>query len=400
MSQTPTTDQHTLYPAAPTGAYATLAGKVAKQVCDRAAAMCGITVGEREDADLVLHRPEDFYRRLGVQGLVGFGESYVAGDWDAADLAGTLTKLCRKITALLPAWLQELGGLYTSRRPLRQKNTVAGAKRNISAHYDLSNDFFATFLDEGLSYSSALFDRHPEYDLATAQDAKVERALDRAGVGAGSRVLEIGTGWGELSLHAARRGAQVTSVTLSTEQADLARERIAAEGLSDLVDVQLRDYREATGTYDAIVSIEMIEAVGAEYWDEYMQVVHDRLADGGRAVIQAITMDHAQMLATKDAATWITTYIFPGGVIPSVRALNESAARAGLSLGMHRSFGHDYARTLGEWDATFLAAASEGRVDELGFGPDFQRLWHFYLAYCQAGFACGYIDVGQLEYVR
>ncbi|MGO1524494.1 class I SAM-dependent methyltransferase [Corynebacterium variabile] len=399
MSQK-TTDQHTLYPPAPTGAYAGLAGKVARQVCDRAAAMCGITVGEREDADLVLHRPGDFYARLGVQGLVGFGESDVAGDWDAADLAGTLTKLCREITGLLPPWLQKLGGLYTSRRPLRQKNTVAGAKRNISAHYDLSNDFFATFLDEGLSYSSAFFDKHPEYDLATAQDAKVERALDRAGVGEGSRVLEIGTGWGELSLHAARRGAQVTSVTLSTEQAELAQERIGDAGLSDLVDVRLCDYREATGTYDAVVSIEMIEAVGAEYWDEYMQVVHDRLVDGGRAVIQAITMEHAQMLATKDAATWITTHIFPGGVIPSVRALNESAGRAGLRLGMRNSFGHDYARTLGEWDTAFLDAASSGTVEELGFGPDFQRLWHFYLAYCQAGFACGYIDVGQLEYVR
>ncbi|CUU66613.1 hypothetical protein [Corynebacterium variabile] len=133
MSQK-TTDQHTLYPPAPTGAYAGLAGKVARQVCDRAAAMCGITVGEREDADLVLHRPGDFYARLGVQGLVGFGESYVAGDWDAADLAGTLTKLCREITGLLPPWLQKLGGLYTSRRPLRQKNTVAGANSRCTLH--------------------------------------------------------------------------------------------------------------------------------------------------------------------------------------------------------------------------------------------------------------------------
>lgn len=397
-----TTDRPTLYPPAPAGPWARFAGTVATGVAHRAAALSGITLGETEDADLVLHRPEDFYRRLGTQGLVGFGESYVAGDWDAADLAGTLTALCRKITALVPGWLQRLGGLYTSRRPTWQRNTVTGARRNISAHYDLSNDFFATFLDPGLSYSSALFERPegPGRDatLASAQDAKVGRVLDRAGVGEGSRVLEIGTGWGELALHAARRGAQVTSVTLSTEQADLARQRIADAGFADRVDVQLCDYREVTGTYDAVVSVEMIEAVGAEYWDAYMQAVHDRLVPGGRAVVQAITMDHAQMLATKDAATWITTYIFPGGVIPSVQALNESAVRAGLRPGMRRSFGHDYARTLREWNAAFLAA--EGQVDALGFGPDFRRLWHFYLCYCEAGFACGYIDVGQLEYVR
>lgn len=390
----------TLYSPAPDGAYAALAGSVARQVTHRAAAMCGIAVGESPGADLVLHRPDAFYRRLGVQGLVGFGESYVAGDWDADDLPGVLTKLCRRITGLLPAWLQKLGGLYSSRRPLWQKNTVSGAKCNISAHYDLSNDFFATFLDPGLSYSSALLDGHPERTLAKTQDAKIGRALDRAGVGEGSNVLEIGTGWGELSLHAARRGATVRSVTLSTEQAELARRRIAAEGLEGAVTVDLCDYREVTGSFDAVVSIEMIEAVGAEYWDEYMRVVHDRLVPGGRAVVQAITMDHAQMLATKDAATWITTYIFPGGVIPSVRALNESAERAGLRLGMRNSFGRDYAETLRRWDEAFLEAAESGRVGELGFGPDFHRLWHFYLCYCEAGFAADYIDVGQLEYVR
>jgi cyclopropane-fatty-acyl-phospholipid synthase len=405
-----TTDQQVLYPAVPTGRYARTAGRIAKGVVARAARLAGVTVGtvrDSPDADLVLIRPEAFYTRLGVSGLSGFGESYVAGDWESRDLPGMLTALCRKMTQLVPAWMQSFRGFYNSRRPASQKNTVSGAKRNISAHYDLSNDFFATFLDPGLSYSSALFDGHPDRTLAEAQDAKVERALDRAGVGEGSRVLEIGTGWGELALHAARRGARVRTVTLSEEQAALARQRIADEGLSDLVDVELCDYREVSGSYDAIVSIEMIEAVGAEYWDGYMQVIHDRLEPGGRAVIQAITMDHDRMLATRDAATWITTYIFPGGVIPSARALNESAQRAGLHLGMRFSFGRDYAETLHRWDEAFLDAATSGAVGELGtgatgavFDPDFQRLWHFYLCYCEAGFAADYIDVGQLEYVR
>lgn len=404
------TEQQILYPPVPTGRYARVAAKAAQGVVTRAARLAGITVGtaaEQPDADVILVRPQDFYTRLGVGGLTGFGESYVAGDWEAADLAGTLTKLCRKMTSLVPGWMQAFRGFYNARRPSWQKNTVTGAKRNISAHYDLSNDFFATFLDPGLSYSSALFDGHPERTLAEAQDAKVERALDRAGVGEGSRVLEIGTGWGELALHAARRGAQVTSVTLSTEQADLARQRITEAGLSDKVDVELRDYRETTGSYDAVVSIEMIEAVGAEYWDSYMQVVHDRLVPGGRAVIQAITMDHQRMLATSDAATWITTYIFPGGVIPSVTALNRSAQRAGLHLGMRFSFGEDYAETLRRWDVAFRDAAASGAVGQLDdgatgavFDPAFRRLWHFYLSYCEAGFAAHYIDVGQLEYVR
>ncbi|MGO1949036.1 MAG: class I SAM-dependent methyltransferase [Mycobacteriaceae bacterium] len=399
---TTTTEQPILYPPVPLGRYARTAATVAKAVVSGAARKAGITVAEeseRADADVVLRRPDAFYTRLGVDGLIGFGESYVAGDWEAEDLAGTLTKLCRRITTLVPGWRQKLRGLYSAARPFSQKNTVEGAKRNISAHYDLSNDFFGTFLDPGLNYSSALFDGEAR-TLAQAQDAKIERVLDRARVGAGTRVLEIGTGWGELALHAARRGAEVQSVTLSVEQADLARARVADAGFADSVSIDVLDYREVTGSFDAVVSIEMIEAVGAEYWDEYMATVHDRLAPGGRAVIQAITMDHDQVMATKNDATWITSYIFPGGVIPSVTALDGSAERAGLSRGMRTSFGRDYAETLHRWDDAFLEAVSSGRVEELGFGPDFQRLWHFYLCYCEAGFAADYIDVGQLEYVR
>lgn len=397
----------------PTGIHARAAALVARWVVQRAAVLAGISVVEVQHtqqpapgtselrADVILVRPDVFYARLGVRGLIGLGESYVAGDWEAPDLSGTLTKLCRRITTLVPPWMQSFRKLYRSRRPISQTNTIDGAKRNVSAHYDLSNDFFGTFLDPGLNYSAALFDESGKTStLAEAQDTKIRRMLDRAGVDEGSRVLEIGTGWGDLALHAARRGATVHSVTLSREQADLARKRIAAEGLQESVSIEIMDYRQVTGSYDAVVSVEMIEAVGAEYWDEYMRTVHDRLAPGGRAVIQAIHMDHRRMLLTADAATWITTYIFPGGLIPSVRALHESALRAGLRPGMQRNFGPDYAKTLRLWDDAFLAAVDTGTVGELGFGTEFQRAWHFYLCYCQAGFAAGYIDVGQLEYRR
>lgn len=406
-------DRPALRGVLPTGAYARVAALLARGVVQRAAGLSGVSVAELDHtnpsasggstlpADIVLVRPEAFYARLGVRGLIGLGESYVAGDWESPDLGGTLTKLCRRITTLVPGWMQSFRKLYRRRRPESQKNTIDGARRNVSAHYDLSNDFFGTFLDPGLSYSSALFDDSGEGStLADAQETKVRRMLDRAGVGEGSRVLEIGTGWGDLALHAGRRGATVHSVTLSNEQAELARKRIEAEGLQDRVIIEIKDYREVTGSYDAVVSVEMIEAVGAEYWDEYMRTVHDRLAPGGRAVIQAIHMDHRRMQLTADAATWITTYIFPGGLIPSVRALNGAAVRAGLRPGMQRNFGPDYARTLELWDDSFLKAVANGAVSELGFGPDFQRAWHFYLCYCLAGFAAGYIDVGQLEYRR
>ncbi|MDN5581494.1 MAG: class I SAM-dependent methyltransferase [Corynebacterium sp.] len=390
-----------LVPAPP---QARTAARVTRRLLVRAARTAGITVAHAgdpaqalQDADLRVLRPGAFYARLGARGLTGFGESYTAGDWEADDLAGTLTALCRRFTTLVPGWMQRFRAVYLRRRPRSQRNTVDGARANISHHYDLSNDFFAAFLDPGMSYSSALFDP-PGLDLRAAQDAKMDRALDRAGVGAGTRLLEIGTGWGELAIRAAGRGARVHTVTLSAEQAALARERAASAGVGDLVDVEIRDYREVTGTFDAVVSVEMVEAVGHEYWDDYMAGIRDRLTPGGTAVVQAITMDHDRMLASRDNATWITTYIFPGGCIPSVPALDAAARRAGLRPGARRFFGADYARTLALWDEACERQA--GRIGELGFDAPFRRLWHFYLAYCRAGFAAGYIDVGQLEFHR
>ncbi|MEU6815571.1 cyclopropane-fatty-acyl-phospholipid synthase family protein [Streptomyces sp. NPDC046860] len=340
--------------------------------------------------------PDAFHARIGTTGLIGFGESYMAGEWDAPDLVGALTVLASHAAELVPAPLQRLRRLWALRQPAAQRNTASGARDNISAHYDLSNDLFALFLDDTLTYSSAVFRGFPaEYSLlAAAQHRKIDRLLDLAEVGEGTRLLEIGTGWGELALRAAARGAHVTSLTLSREQRDLARQRVREAGLADRVSIELCDYREARGTYDAIVSVEMIEAVGAEFWPVYFRTLDDRLAPGGRVALQAITMPHDRMLASRDTHTWIQKYIFPGGLLPSVEAVDETVREhTGLAVTRRDAFGAHYAETLRLWRERFTERAED--VAELGFDAVFRRLWTFYLAYSEAGFRSGYLDVQQ-----
>ncbi|MFF7295799.1 class I SAM-dependent methyltransferase [Streptomyces sp. NPDC008265] len=345
---------------------------------------------------LTVHDPAAFHRRIGRHGLIGFGESYMAGEWDSDDLAGVLTVLAEHVDELVPAPLRRLRGLWVSRRPAADRNTRAGARDNIQRHYDLSNDLFSTFLDPTLTYSSAVFDELPGRfeDLVPAQHRKIDRLLDLAGVGDGTRLLEIGTGWGELALRAAARGARVTTLTLSAEQAALARERIAAAGLADRVEVQLRDYRDAEGRHDAVVSVEMIEAVGSEYWTSYFTALRRALAPGGRIALQAITMDHPRMLHTAATHTWISKYVFPGGLIPSRRAIAEHSAAAGLTTAADHGYGEHYAETLRLWRERFTARRDH--VGALGFDAVFQRMWEFYLAYSEAGFRSRYLDVRQL----
>ncbi|HVE26124.1 MAG TPA: cyclopropane-fatty-acyl-phospholipid synthase family protein, partial [Sporichthya sp.] len=300
----------------------------------------GRNIGGGGPHDPVMHlvRPAAFYRRLGHGGLIGFGEAYMAGDWIAEDLPLVLTVFCRRMATLVPPPLQRLRDIAVHRHPHTEKGTAENARRNISRHYDLSNDLFTLFLDETMTYSSALFgpgDGSVELaaaasweSLAGAQRHKVDRLLDAAGVRAGSRVLEIGTGWGELALRAAARGATVRSITLSEEQRSLARRRVAAAGLSDRVSIELCDYRAAEGQYDAVVSVEMIEAVGYDFWPAYFGTLERLLAPGGRVGLQAITMPHDRMLASRDTYTWIHKYVFPGGLIPSVQSVEQSAADA------------------------------------------------------------------------
>jgi cyclopropane-fatty-acyl-phospholipid synthase len=261
---------------------------------------------------------------------------------------------------------------------------------------------FALFLDPTMTYSAALFteDRggRPQADeglLAVAQDRKVSRLLDLAGVDAGTRVLEIGSGWGHLAIQAAARGANVHTVTLSENQRAYTAQRAARSGLSDRVTAELRDYRglSADGGYDVVLSVEMIEAIGRENWPGYFAALRRLLAPGGRVGLQAITMPHERMVASARTQTWITKYIFPGGLIPSVRAIEDNAARCGLQVRDDLAFGAHYAETLRLWRERFARHAEP--LEALGFDATFRRTWELYLSYSQAGFASGYLDVHQ-----
>jgi cyclopropane-fatty-acyl-phospholipid synthase len=360
---------------------------------------------------MVLHRPRQFFRRLGASGLIGFGESYLAGDWDCAgqngaDLTGLLTVFAAHAGDLVPPWLQRLRALAVRRPPPADRQTRDGARRSIGRHYDLSNDLFALFLDETMTYSSALFATDPDgmplaagHLLAEAQRRKIDRLLDRAGVGPGCRLLEVGTGWGELALRAARRGATVVTVTISREQQALAARRVAEAGLAGRVRVELRDYRDLAGTFDAICSCEMIEAVGERYWDAYFTALDRHLAPGGRIGLQMITMPHDRMLATRRTYTWIQKYIFPGGLLPSLTAIENSLTRqTRLRITARADFGPHYAETLKIWRERFQANA--GEVARLGFDDTFARMWTFYLCYSEAGFRAGYLGVSQLTLGR
>jgi cyclopropane-fatty-acyl-phospholipid synthase len=388
-----------------------LRASVAKRLTKRAVSSLPIRVttadGERfgagtaTDPNLHLVRPDSFYERLGSSGLIGFGEAFMAGDWVSDDLAGVLTVMASRMADLIPPKLQRLRSAAVHIRPSSQDNTVEGARENIHRHYDLSNELFELFLDPSLTYSSALFESDPDHadeSLTDAQHRKIDRLLDIAGVTEGTSLLEIGTGWGELAIRAAGRGARVTSVTISTEQAELATKRVFEAGLSDLVDIQLQDYREVSGQFDAIVSVEMIEAVGANHWDEYFETIARLLRPGGRVGLQAITMPHDRMIATLHTYTWIVKYIFPGGAIPSVRAVREHVDAAGLRMSSELAFGLHYAETLRRWRETFEADASG--VSALGFDQVFRRMWSLYLAYSEAGFASRYLDVIQFGFTK
>ncbi|WP_367827234.1 class I SAM-dependent methyltransferase [Streptomyces sp. LMG1-1-1.1] len=358
--------------------------------------------GDSSVPTLTLHDPEAFHRRIGADGLIGFGESYMAGEWDADDLVGVLTVLARHVDDLVPAPLRRFRGAWVRPRPEADLNTPDGARENIQRHYDLSNELFALFLDPGLSYSSAVFDPLPHASevlsdaaFTAAQHHKIDRLLDLAGTGPGTELLEIGTGWGELAIRAAARGARVRTVTLSEEQLVLARRRVALAGVSDRVSIKRIDYRHVRGRYDAIVSVEMIEAVGAEFWPDYFTALRRLLAPGGRIALQAITMPHERMLATARTHTWISKYVFPGGLIPSPEALAHESAATGLRITHDTGYGDHYAETLHQWRARFRH--NEAAVAALGFDPVFQRMWDLYLAYSEAGFRSGYLDVRQLR---
>lgn len=338
-------------------------------------------------------------------GDIGFAEAYIQGLWDSPDLAALLKLLLAERETLervvYGAWWGRL--VYLLRHALN-RNTRRGSARNIHAHYDLGNAFYAEWLDPSMSYSSAWFEGRLEGDLQQAQQAKIRRALDEAGVQAGSRVLELGCGWGSLAMTAARDyGAQVTGITLSHEQLAWGRERVAQAGLQSQVDLRLQDYRELgearpAPQFDAIVSIEMFEAVGREYWDSYFSTLRQCLKPGGRACIQTITIRDSLFERYVRSTDFIQQYIFPGGLLPSVSAFEAQAHRHCLAVERQLAFGRDYAETLKRWHQRFNER--EAVLREQGFDERFMRTWRFYLAYCEAGFAQGDTDVVQFTLRR
>ena len=332
-------------------------------------------------------------------GDIGFAESYIAGDWTTPDLTALLTLLISNRdeveSIVYGSWW---GSLLYRAKHLFNRNSRQGSKKNIHAHYDLGNEFYRLWLDPTMNYSSAWFEGDLSRPMPDAQHAKVRRALREAGVKPGDRVLEIGCGWGALAECAAREfGAKVTGVTLSSEQLEWAKKRLADAGLPG--DLRFQDYRDiADGPFDAIASIEMFEAVGREYWPSFFSTVRGQLKPGGKACIQSITINDKYFERYVKSTDFIQQYIFPGGLLPSPSAFREAAAQAGLRVVNELDFGLDYAETLRRWRESFLS--QEQRVRRLGFDARFMHIWEFYLAYCEAAFATGNTSVMQFTLQR
>ena len=332
-------------------------------------------------------------RRVLLGGDVGFAEAYMDGDWHSPDLTSLIELVARNEDALgnSARGLAPLRALNRLRH-LRRDNTRRGSRRNIAAHYDLGNDFYALWLDPSMTYSAARFDLAGS-SLEAAQMAKIDRAAEALGLAGGERVLEIGCGWGAMAEKLAGRfGCAVTALTLSREQRDYAAARLERAGLGRKAEITLRDYRDETGTYDRIVSIEMLEAVGERHWPAYFRALYDRLKPGGTAAIQVITIADQRFEAYRRGADFIQRYIFPGGMLPSPKAMLREIAAAGLRCAALETFGASYALTLAEWRRRFERAWDE--IARLGFDARFKRMWEYYLAYCEAGFRSGAIDVG------
>jgi len=369
----------------------------------------------RADATARVHDDRMFLRLL-LRGELGAGEAFVAGEWSSDDLVGLLRVFLRASRARgLESPLTRLWQLPALARHRRAANTVAGSQRNIHAHYDLGNDFYRLFLDEEtLAYSCAWFGpaapdggaAAPDggaaalpLTLAAAQRAKLDRLCDWLALSPRDHLLEIGCGWGGMAIHAAAtRGCRVTAITVSREQRTLAAERVAAAGLADRVTVLYRDYRAALGTFDKIVSIEMLEAVGYEYLPAYFAACAQALAPGGRLALQTITMPDERFEVYRRRVDWMQTYVFPGSLIPSLGAIARASAAAGFAIAREDDIGTDYAPTLRAWRERFTAALP--RVRALGFDEPFIRTWLMYLAFSEAAFAERTLRDHQLLLVR
>ncbi|HEY5636704.1 MAG TPA: cyclopropane-fatty-acyl-phospholipid synthase family protein [Burkholderiales bacterium] len=332
-------------------------------------------------------------------GDIGFAEGYLEGEWDTPDLAALLGVLAANREALAGALHGSLAGRLAQRLlNLLRANTRAGSRRNIAAHYDLGNDFYALWLDAGMSYSSGLYQGDPSRSLADAQQAKYEHLLGLLDLPAGRRVLEIGCGWGGFAELAAARGLEVTGISLSRRQLEWAERRLAGRGFATGSSLAFLDYRDVRGRFDAVASIEMLEAVGERWWPSYFAKLAEVLPRGGRAAIQSILIDASLFETYRRGGDFIRRYIFPGGMLPTMTRIEQAAGRAGFEVAKTLRFGQDYATTLVAWRERFLARRAEVRA--LGYDERFLRMWNFYLAYCEAGFRAGSTDVAQVLLVK
>jgi cyclopropane-fatty-acyl-phospholipid synthase len=346
---------------------------------------------------LVLHRWRTV-RRMLVGGDIGFAEAYMDGDWSTPNLTALIELAARNHETMMPSLDgSRLARVLNRLLHLRRNNTRRGSRRNIPAHYDLGNAFYAAWLDPDMTYSSGLYDA-TETTLEQAQTAKQDLVMHALSLTGGERVLEIGCGWGALAGRLAHeRGCHVVGLSLSPAQLDLARDRVAASSPGDgrgagTVELHRRDYRDVEGTFDRIVSIEMLEAVGKDYWPTYFATIRDRLRPGGVAALQVITMAEDRYAAYERAPDFIQRYIFPGGMLPTDSVMRAQVAAAGLVLDEVRTFGLSYARTLADWQTRFQRAWP--RLRPMGFDERFKRKWEYYLSYCEAGFLAGALDVG------
>ncbi len=340
-----------------------------------------------------------FVSRVLASADIGFGEGYMAGEWDTPDLSALLeafTLNFDRLEALVQGNPVVRVGDGLAHR--LNRNTRRGARRNIHAHYDLGNAFYSRWLDPSMTYSSARFER-PGQPLGEAQHHKYETLARAIGLERGRRVLEIGCGWGGFAEFAAREiGARVTAVTISPAQHEFTRRRLFEQGLAEMAEVKLMDYRDVEGRFDHVASIEMFEAVGEAYWPAYFAKVRDVLSPGGRAGLQIITIRDELFRGYRQRSDFLRKYIFPGGMLPSERRLREEVDRAGLEWRAIVRFGQNYADTLSQWASSFESAWDE--IRKLGFDERFRRLWRFYLSYCEAGFRAERTNVVQLSLVR
>jgi cyclopropane-fatty-acyl-phospholipid synthase len=348
-------------------------------------------------AELRLHS-WDVLVNAARRGDIGLGEDYIAGKWESADIGALIELFLRN----MQSFEDFAHGNIVNRAVFRiynalRRNHKAGSKRNIKAHYDVGNDFYALWLDETMTYSSALY-AGQELSLAAAQQAKYQRMLEKAAPHGNAHILEIGCGWGGFAEHAARAGHHVTALTISQAQYAFADTRLQRANVRDKVNLLLQDYRDAQGTFDAIASIEMFEAVGEQYWGDYFRTIKARLKKDGHAVVQTITIDDALFDDYRTRSDFIRQYTFPGGLLPSLKRFREEAEKAGLRCKDTYAFGLDYAKTLSTWLERFDAAQPQIRA--MGYSDAFIRSWRFYLSMCIGAFCAGRTNVVQIELVH